>query len=173
MITVIKLNEAGFDEAMLGLSLNKNQPVENMPIVAFKLSKADGGHNKFLEHIIVWLDVTAPRWWWQQADTYRIASKSSQSTMHTILKRPLNQNDFQYPISEDTLSYLNQLIAAKDLERLKNELPEGFLQRRMWVVSYKTLRNILNQRGTHRMPEWQEFESHILNQVAHPELLTK
>lgn len=35
---VEKLREAGFYEAMLGLSLNKNQPIGNMPAVAERLA---------------------------------------------------------------------------------------------------------------------------------------
>ena len=87
-IIVNKLEEAGYQSALFGLSLNKNQPLENMPDVAKKLCNKSGGHNKFLESIIIWLDVTAPRYWWQDADTYRLSTKQSQSTNHTILKRP-------------------------------------------------------------------------------------
>ena len=83
------VNESGYTEALLGLSLSHNQPIENMADVALKLASKDGGHNKFLESIYIWLDITAPRFWWQEADTYRLSTKQSESTMHTMTNRPM------------------------------------------------------------------------------------
>lgn len=59
------LEESGYNHALLGLSLSYNQPVEKMPGVANRLANKDMAHNKFLESIIVWLDITAMRGWWQ------------------------------------------------------------------------------------------------------------
>lgn len=152
------LKESGYAEAMFGLSLSKKQPLANMPKVADKLVGKEGGHNKFLESIVVWLDITAPRYWWQQFDTYRVGTtKQSESTMHTITKRPITQNDFMYFISKDTLTRLNWLVEDGNLERLKNELPEGFLQRRVVCTNYKVLRNMYKQRVNHKLVEWQLF----------------
>lgn len=160
------LREAGYEEAMLGLSLSRNKPVEDMPAVAVKLHDKDGGHNKFLETICVWLDVTMPRYFWCQFDTYRIGmTKQSESTMYTVLHRPLIQADFSYPIPDETLTRLNTLITWKNFTMLKNELPEGFLQRRIVTTNYKTLRNIINQRKNHRLNEWRFFCGEILRQA--------
>lgn len=157
-IEVTKLEEAGFKSAMKGLSLNKNQPIEAMPGVAGKLKNKDGGHNKFLEHIVVWVLVTAPRYWWQDADTYRLTTKQSESTNHTILKRPLHATDFEDgDISEGKLDELNELIAQKNFLRLKKKLPEGFLQTREWRLDYKTIRNMILQRRNHKLPHWPSF----------------
>ena len=52
---------------------------------------------------------------------------------------------------------------------LKNELPEGFLQTRQICTSYKTLRHIMNQRHSHRMPHWRQFCLMVIDQVDHPE----
>jgi len=171
-VEVKKLNECGYDEALYGISLNKNQPIENMARVAQKLCDKDGGHNKFLEHIVVWLEIRAPRYIWQEFDTYRVGvSKSSESTMHTILKRPLTQEDFSSPIGFWQLRRLNKLIRNREFLKLKDELPEGFLQRRMVCVNYKSLRNIINQRKTHRLPHWKMMIELIISQLDHPELL--
>jgi len=158
MKTVI-LNECGFDEAMLGLSLNKKQNVDNMQKVALKLGKADGGHNKFLESIVVWLDITAPRFFWSEFDTYRVGvTKQSESTMHTIQKETITQDCFEYPITEDYVEMLNEMLnIGVKIEQLKNALPDGFLQRRIVTTNYKTLRNIIKQRENHRLPQWKEF----------------
>ncbi|MDD5053482.1 MAG: hypothetical protein PHO27_12175 [Sulfuricurvum sp.] len=170
------LEEAGFDSAMFGLSLSKQQSVWRIQEVSHKLYSKDFGHNKFLEHIEVWLKVTAPRFWWQEADTYRLCSKQSDSTMHTIHKALLTQENFEYPIFPTTLAKLNMAIAAygadKSVENLltvKNNLPEGFLSTREWKMSYKELRNIISQRITHRLPQWLYFCQEIQKQIKHPE----
>lgn len=162
------LKESGHEESMLGLSLSFGSDPSKLKLTAMSLARKDGGHNKFLESIIVWLDVTAPRFWWSQADTYRLSSKNSESTMHTVTKRKLTQKDFQYPIPVTILDTLNMYIEAKDLRMIKNMLPEGFLQRRVWCVSYKTLKNIISQRMDHKLPEWKLFCDCILNQVEFP-----
>ncbi len=152
------LNEAGFDEALLGLSLNKNQSLLNMDKVALKLCKLDGGHNKFLESIDVWLDITAPRYWWSQFDTYRVGiTKQSESTMHTIMKQKLTNSNFNYNIDSNILDSLNIMINNKEFDKLKTNLPEGFLQRRIVKLSYKNIRNIIQQRKKHRLKEWHIF----------------
>lgn len=171
-IKVVKLEEAGYNPAMFGLSLNKNQPVEKMPEVALRLSTKDKGHNKFLEHIIIWLEIRAPRYWWADADTYRLSSKQSQSTNHTIMKKPLEIYDFEdNDITIEYLAELNKLIEEKDFLRLKKKLPEGFMQTREWCMSYKTLANIIVQRYHHKLPQWKRFIYETINQINYPELL--
>lgn len=172
------LKEAGYEEAILGLSLSKNATIERTKEVVLKLSSKDGGHNKVLESIYIWLDVNAPRYWWQEADTYRLSTKQSSSTMHTIQKRFLTQDDFEEPISTPSLNQLNCFVKSyqkseniHDLVTLKNALPEGFLQRRIWVMNYKCLRNILLQRKSHRLPQWKMFCRFVKGNVKYPELL--
>lgn len=167
------LTERGYDEAMLGLSLSYNQPTERMPTVTGKLLKTGrDGEKKFLEFISVWLDITAPRYWWQQFDTYRIGvSRQSESTMHTILRKPLEQGDFAQPIPEVFLGTLNHLIREREFTLVKNLLPEGFLQRRIVCTNYGALVRIFGQRHDHRLAEWQMFCAAIREQAEHPELL--
>lgn len=197
----INLTEYGYKEAMLGLSFSKEQPPEKMPEVARRLRAQDGGHNKFLEAMIVWADITAPHFWWKHFDAYRVGpvnvpeyfpawlkflvnlilaiswppvmpvTKQSGSVMNNILKRPLSQADFEDPINPTTLDHLNWLRKNKDFRGLVNELPGGYLQRRMVVLNYKVLRYIFGQRLGHKIPQWQFFEDEIMRQVSHPELL--
>ena len=152
------MHEAGYEQALVGLSLSYKQPVGNMPDVAQRIHAQEDGHNKFLESMMVWLDITAARYWWQQFDTYRIGiTKQSESTMHTLLKRPLTQDDFEGEIDPATLAHLNELIAARKFVQAKHELPESFLQRRVVCTNYKTIRRMIKQRYTHRLHEWQLF----------------
>ncbi|MCD4738073.1 MAG: hypothetical protein K8R89_02285 [Anaerolineae bacterium] len=162
------LHEAGYEQALVGLSLNHKQPVEKMPQVAERLYQKNGGHNKFLESMVVWIDITAARYWWQQFDTYRIGvTKQSESTMHTILKRSLTQDDFESGIDPATLARLNDLIAARKFMQVKRELPESFLQRRVVCTNYKTIRRMIEQRHTHRLREWQVFCVAMREQLAY------
>jgi len=184
-IHVHKVNESGYEAALLGLAHNKKQTPEKMTAIAERLSDKDGGHNKFLESIILWLDVRAPRYWWQEADTFRLSTKQSESTMHTLTGELLaidmddaasvevfmRQNFEPESCSADTLKAIYRAAENKDLVGVKKRLPEGFLQTRMWCMSYRTLRNIILQRRTHRLPHWKEFIRQTLDQLDHPELL--
>jgi hypothetical protein len=160
------LKEAGYDEALLGLSLSYNS--EPSKRVADRLAFKGNGESKFLESIDVWLDVTAPLYWWKQADTYRISTKQSESTMHTIMRQMLTLDDFEYDLSLGTLGNLNDMIYNNDFVRLNNELPQGYLQRRVWKLPYNVLQNIVRQRGMHKLPEWQLFIESLYN-LEHPE----
>jgi hypothetical protein len=182
LVKIVK--EAGYEEAMLGLSLSRNQPPENMPKVACNLAGKGNGHDKFLESIYVWLDVTSPIFWWSEADTYRISTKQSASTMYLITKRLLVQEDFEYPLEQHTLDGLNSNITKyreeeskeeKDIlfMSIKNLLPGGFLQRRIWVVNYKTIYGILQQRKFHRLPQWRQFCTYLRENLEHKEFVER
>lgn len=179
---VKKLNELGYAEAVYGFSLSYRTTTERAMEILPKYAFGVPGESKFLESIVTWWDVVAPRYWWQEADTYRVGTtKQSESTMHTLMKKDLEQTNFELGIEPVYLEYLNSLIKAykvvpteskkKYLHILKNALPEGFLQRRIWMISYAGLKNIYNQRKNHRLPEWNQFLTIVLAQVEHPEFI--
>lgn len=63
--------------------------------LARKLISAGSEHRKFLRQIYVSVDITAPRFWWAEFDTYKIGvTANSTSTMHTIHKKPFEREDF-------------------------------------------------------------------------------
>lgn len=182
MIYLNIISESGYLEALYGIGLsygktsdiNFNQfypSYNDMDIVAVRLSQKDTGENKFLEHIYIWLLVTAPRHWWQEADTYRLSSKQSESTMHTLMKKPITQDMFSSNIPNTYLGYLEGLRADGQEFLLRDSLPEGFLQTREWVMSYKELRHIYKQRKNHRKQEWKDFCSFIKQYCSYPSFL--
>jgi len=189
MINTQITEEAGYGSAMIGISLCHKITVERAKKVAEKLAFKDGGHNKFLEEMQIWALVQAPRYWWQEADTYRLSSKQSESTMHTLVKelqrvgvgvdvaghevllKQWGVENFESNVSFTTLQRLELLAMESDLVALKGLLPEGFLQRRLWNFSYKTLRNMILQRRNHRLPHWPQFLSTVLKSIQYPELL--
>jgi hypothetical protein len=163
------LGEYGLDFALLGLSLSYNTKKNYK--VAKILSKKQRGHNKFLESMMVWLDIEAPMSWWKQMDTYRMSTKQSESTMHTLLKKELTQDNFEHPIKEETLQYLNELINKKDFLTVVDSLPMGFKQRRIVCLSYKTLQNIYMQRTGHKLIYWKKFITDIIDNLEHAEFI--
>lgn len=154
------IEEHGFERAMIGLARSYNQDVKNMPEVAMKLGPKDKGHNKFLESMVVWMEIEAPRFFWSEFDTYRVGmTKQSDSTMHTLRREPIRQRNFEHSIHPDYLLYLNMLIGDKALgiDVVKSALPDGFLQGRSVCTNYKVIRHIIIQRHNHKLPQWRYF----------------
>lgn len=182
---VKKISEYGLEEAALGFSLSYNSNPERAKQIFPKYAHGIPGEGKFLESIITYWDIDAPRYFWSEADTYRVGStKQSESTIHTITKRLLTQDDFETPIFQCTLICLNELIDEFQnstdkirkqvlFEGIKNNLPEGFLQRRIWMLSYKTIQNIIYQRSNHKLRQWHYFIDVILSSVEHKEYIIK
>lgn len=62
-----------------------------------RLAKAGSDHRKFLRQLPVIMDVTAPRYWWAEADQYKVSTvTNSCSTMHTIHKKEFVLDDFSW-----------------------------------------------------------------------------
>lgn len=180
------VNESGYEAAIKGIGFSYNiDDFERLEDVAKKLAFKDGGHNKFLESIQVWIEITAARYWWQEADTYRSGvTKQSESTIHTIAKKQLTQDDFEHKVLQSTIDYVNSLLVKYNTSEdvsiknhsfnlIKANLPEGFLQKRMVCTNYKTLRNMIYQRKNHRLQEWHMFIKEVKDQLEHLELLFK
>lgn len=59
------------------------------------LSKAGTDHRKFMRMIAVYVDITAPLYWWKEFDTYKIGTvANSCSTMHKIHAKEFTLEDF-------------------------------------------------------------------------------
>ena len=167
----------GLSEALFGIGLSYGltseyegwdavpfDKVERLKKTASVLCRKGGGEDKFLRQIMFWWDVRAPRFWWSEADTFKVATTAqSESTMHTIMKRPLEERDFEYSVPGSVRNSLNRMYLeyseTKD-ERvfleLKNVLPEGVLQRRIWTLNLANMKNIHRQRRSHRLPQWRQ-----------------
>lgn len=61
------------------------------------LAKAGSDEAKFRRMIVVYLDVTAPMYWWKEADTYKVGTvRNSCSTMHKIHAKEFTLEDFSW-----------------------------------------------------------------------------
>ena len=93
--------------------------------------------------------------------------------MHTLSKRPPSIEDFEEGTNYEVFSAFLQVWEQhkNDINVLKMNLPEGFLQRRIVCTNYKVLRNIIQQRRNHRLKWWDHFINQILIQCEYPEYL--
>ena len=71
-----------------------------------RLRNAGTDHRKFMRMIIVYLDITAPLYWWKEFDTYRVGvEKNSCSTMHKIHAKEFTLEDFSHDKLIDIWSF--------------------------------------------------------------------
>ncbi len=60
-----------------------------------RLNKAGTEHRKFMRMIPIYIDITAPLYWWKEFDTYKLGTvANSCSTMHKIHAKEFTLNDF-------------------------------------------------------------------------------
>ncbi len=136
---------------------------ENDNTLAKKLIKAGTEHRKFLRSIHVSCFMTLPRYIWTEFDTYKIATtRLSCSTMYKLGSIDLTVDDFEdQMVLNNTLEHLNTLgriyrntKEVSLLRKMKQILPEGFLQSADVDFNYETAMNMYYQRKNHRMTEW-------------------
>jgi len=70
----------------------------------FDLRNAGTDHRKFMRMITVYLDITAPLYWWKEFDTYKVGTvANSCSTMHKIAAKEFTLDDFSHEHLVDDL----------------------------------------------------------------------
>lgn len=135
-----------------------------------KLSKAGTDHRKFMRMITVYLDITAPLYWWKEFDTYKVGTvANSCSTMHKIADKEFTMDDFSCEhlvgIAKDdlngTLAVLNHFrkfyLKTKEKSfwwQMIQLLPSSYNQKRTVMLNYEVLANIYKSRRNHKLDEW-------------------
>lgn len=84
------------------------------------LVKAGTDHSKFMRMINVSCDITAPRYWWTEYDTYKVGTvRNSCSTMHKIAAKEFEPSDF----SREHLTTLDfqhyDILDTEEVERIE------------------------------------------------------
>jgi hypothetical protein len=141
------------------------------------INLASGGpvHAKYRRMITVYLDITAPLYWWKEFDTYKVGTvANSCSTMHKIHAKEFTLEDFSHehligfwetPLRE-TIEMLNKTrdlyleSNKKDKElwyRMIQLLPSSYNQKRTVMLNYEVLVGIYRWRKEHKLDEWREF----------------
>ena len=96
-----------------------------------RLRNAGTDHRKFMRMITVYLDITAPLYWWKEYDTYKVGTvANSCSTMHKIAAKEFTLDDFSH-------EHLGVLIPAE-----LNDGEEVF--QNLWIESLKRTIEDLN-----------------------------
>ena len=127
------------------------------------------GHDNFLKGIIVQMNLTAPLYFWKQAQRYHwFDFISSQSTMHCLLKFDIKSqcvdetNDEIIKIMEKLVSEYNKMEDTdpnkiNKWRELVASLPSGFCLGATMTTNYQQLKTMYQQRKNHRLKEWHEF----------------
>lgn len=151
-----------------------NELYDQMLNRAKKMAFLGGGHNKFLRAMHLDLIVQAPCDWWQQQATYTTTDAvQSTSTMHMLRKSGL-KNGVDPLVDEVILKRYEELLKeTNDLNKLKKNLPSGYMYIRTIHLNYMTLQHMYSQRNNHKEPEWKIFCDEVLKQIDHPYFIKK
>ena len=159
-----------------------------------RLRNAGTDHRKFMRMIVVYVDITAPLYWWKEFDTYKIGTvANSCSTMHKIHAKEFDVNDFShehveeltgddYNMSYDFLLrtvdilnyYRKKFLETSDKVywwQLIQLLPSSYNQKRTVMLNYEVLANIYKSRRNHKLDEWHTFCDWI-ETLPYSELIT-
>ena len=155
-----------------------------------RLRNAGTDHRKFMRMIAVYLDITAPLYWWKEFDTYKVGTvANSCSTMHKIADKEFTLEDFSCEHLENSwLAHLKETIRllneARDAYHWCNTdakkewwwqmiqlLPSSYNQKRTVMLNYEVLANIYKSRRNHKLDEWHIFCDWI-ESLPYSELIT-
>lgn len=179
----------GWEEAVIG---------ENDLNLMTTLRDAGTDHRKFMRMIVVYMDVTAPLYWWKEYDTYKVGTvANSCSTMHKIAAKEFTLDDFSHEhlfhnvndteiwlnidfpnVLNNTIFYLNKArelyIKTKDQRywwQMIQLLPSSYNQCRTIMLNYEVLANIYKSRRNHKLDEWHTF-CDLIESLPYSELIT-
>ena len=136
-----------------------------------RLRNAGTDHRKFMRMITVYVDITAPLYWWKEFDTYKVGTvANSCSTMHKIHAKEFTLDDFScehlitnkdpdcydasyhwYSESANTKLYATPLDGLKVIIGILNANREAYLEtknKEYWWQLIQLLPSSYNQRRT-------------------------
>ena len=170
---------------------------ENDHNLMIQLAKGGAVHAKYRRMITVYLDITAPLYWWKEFDTYKVGTvANSCSTMHKIHEKEFTLEDFSCEhvhskwVLEDTINELNrcreffnkynQLDDKFKADYDKKDfwwqiiqlLPTSYNQKRTIMLNYEVLVGMYRDRKKHKLDEWREFCKWI-ESLPYSEIITR
>ena len=198
MIKIENTEVLGFDAAIRGMrnpmnswsrkdsgkQLNDQHLMEyevgpNDHDLMMRLASAGPVHAKYRRMIVVYVDITAPLYWWKEFDTYKVGTVANGcSTMHKIHAKEFTLDDFSHEhliTDEDTqtnyIGVLDFLVDVLNKARTKyletkdkrywwqmiQLLPSSYNQKRTVMLNYEVLANMYESRKDHKLDEWITF----------------
>lgn len=161
------------------------------------LRNAGTDHRKFMRMITVYVDITAPLYWWKEFDTYKVGTvANSCSTMHKIADKEFTLEDFscEHLISDEaipcrvysaksmmeaTVNNLNTFrklyLETQDKKywwQMIQLLPSSYNQRRTVMLNYEVIANIYKSRKNHKLDEWSFGFIEWIRSLPYSELIT-
>ena len=215
MIKIENIEVFNFEGAFRGLRNPKNSwhlsdsyyhPITDEYIIgpkdmnlAQRMISAGPDESKFMRQIFVSMDITAPLYWWKEADTYKVSTVSNScSTMHKIDSSEITEKNYSFdpepdekltdlPLDDYIRIYDMIKRTVKEVEWLRKKYketgdkrywrlliqmnPDGWLQKRTWTGNYQNLRNQYFARRNHKLVEWKEYCKMIENLPYGKELI--
>ena len=146
---------------------------ENDHELMMKLAAGGPVHAKYRRMITVYVDITAPLYWWKEFDTYKVGTvANSCSTMHKIHAKEFGIEDFSWEhlegramatlerVIEDLNYYRELFLETKDKKywwQMIQLLPTSYEQKRTVMMNYEVLTGIYPMRKNHKLNEWREL----------------
>lgn len=150
-----------------------------------RLCDAGEEHRKWMRMVVVYLDITAPLYWWKEFDTYKVGTvTNSCSTMHTIHRKPFELSDFSTEhLQSDSLAALENVIHTLNLHRewfvdnvlddpkvdwwqMIQLLPTSYNQRRTVMLNLEVCYKLCKQREGHKLDEWKTLIDFLRDKVV-------
>lgn len=166
---------------------------------AISLAKGGPVHAKYRRYIDVYVDVTAPLYFWKEFDTYRVGvcpnptdiEMNSCSTMHKITEKEFTFDDFSCEhLSTNSLYFLGNTILVLNEYRTKylntdacdtkkdiwwqiiQLLPSSYNQLRTVKLNYEVLSNMYEFRSDHKLDEWRILMEFFKKHCPYSEIFT-
>jgi diadenosine tetraphosphatase ApaH/serine/threonine PP2A family protein phosphatase len=150
-----------------------------------RLARGGAVHAKYRRMTPLFVDITAPLYWWKEFDTYKVGTTANScSTMHKIQAIAFRLEDFSHEHligralitlkrTIDDLNYYRDLYnnggvdvdtgeyhEPKDKDiwwQMIQELPSSYNQKRTLFLNYEVLVGMCRDRKNHKLDEWREF----------------
>ena len=166
---------------------------------AISLAKGGPVHAKYRRYIDVYVDITAPLYFWKEFDTYRVGvcpnptdiEMNSCSTMHKITAKEFTLDDFSYEhLSKESMDILNNTISVLNAYRIEylnidacdtkkdiwwqliQLLPSSYNQKRTVKLNYEVLSNMYEFRSDHKLDEWRILMEFFKKHCPYSEIFT-
>lgn len=162
-----------------------------------RLRNAGTDHRKFMRMITVYVDITAPLYFWKEFSTYKVGTvANSCSTMHKIHAKEFTMDNFShehlftefYPNGMEKETFLKTLglvidelnvarskyLETKDKKfwwQMIQLLPSSYNQKRTIMLNYEVLANMYKSRKNHKLEEWVSL-CEWMHDLPYSELIT-
>ena len=179
-------SDSGYEQLMTYPTRYKVGP--NDLNLMMRLAKGGSTHAKYRRMIIVYMDITAPLYWWKEYDTYKVGTvANSCSTMHKIHAKEFTVDDFSNDHLDDMYSLPELETIVYKLNRCRHLflqthhkkywwqmiqlLPSSYNQKRTVMLNYEVLSHMYHDRKDHKLDEWREF-CEMIKSLPYAQIIT-